>query len=167
MTKWKKVKKKMGLKKGQASKAFLDGKMEKYNFKNLSEEEKHEIAMKGVQARVEKMKARKAMKEQLELLLSLDVTKDREKERLAELGFYDNEMNNQLLLVTALFKKALTGDVAAFKQINDILNGVDAQVDSTSVQAPVINIISTSSKRVKNKDGSITIEDDEEWEEEE
>mgnify|MGYP003194130840 FL=1 len=58
----------MPLKKGQASKAFQEGKMEKYNFKNLPVERRKEIAANAAKKRKENAAKRKAMKEQMECL---------------------------------------------------------------------------------------------------
>ena len=41
----------MGLKKGQASKAYEEGKMDKYNFKKLSKDELSELSRKGAKKR--------------------------------------------------------------------------------------------------------------------
>lgn len=156
----------MGLKKGQASKAFLEGKMDEYNFKNLSEEQMHEISMKGVQARIEKSKARKAMKEQLEFLLSLNVKSKKAELILKDMGIdQEEDMNNQMLLMVSLFKKGLSGDVAAIKQITDMVNG-NAEENADDFKQPVINIVGVNAKQIKTKGKTKLIvkeEDDEEW----
>ena len=156
----------MGLRKGQASKAFLEGKMDEYNFKNLSEEQMHEISMKGVQARIEKSKARKAMKEQLEFLLSLDVKSKKAQLILKEMGIdQEEDMNNQMLLMVSLFKKGLSGDVAAIKQITDMVNG-NVEENADDFKQPVINIVGVNAKQIKTKGKTKLIvkeEDDEEW----
>lgn len=155
----------MGLRKGQPSKAYLEGKMDKYNFSNLSEEKKREIAMKGVEARKEKMKARKAMKEQLEVLLSLDVKSTKSRAALKDLGIEDEQMTNQMLLMVSLFKKGLAGDVSAIKQINDMVN---SEVDDPQqlVQAPIINIVGVNPSNISTS-GRVDVrgarDDDEEW----
>lgn len=156
----------MGLRKGQASKAFLEGKMDEYNFKNLSEEQMREISMKGVQARIEKSKARKAMKEQLEFLLSLDVKSKKAQLILKDMGIdQEEDMNNQMLLMVSLFKKGLSGDVAAIKQIADMVNG-NVEENADDFKQPVINIVGVNAKQIKTKGKTKLIvkeEDDEEW----
>ena len=157
----------MGLRKGQASEAYKQGKLQAKDLRSRTPEERREIALKGVKAREENRKKRKAMKEQLEILLSLDVKKKADKQKLIEIGIDPEDMNNQMLMLVSLFKKGvLMGDVPAIKQICDIINNNSGDAPQTSTQAPVINIISTSPNSVEVKgDAKVSVEDD--WDDDE
>ena len=151
----------MGLKKGQASEAFKQGKMDPYNILNKTPEERREFALKGCEARKKKAAERKAMKEQLQMLLEMDVTKANDRKRLKELGISDNQMNNQMLLMTSLFRRGLMGDVQAIKQINEMVESLGDQHQAQT--APVINIYSATSGGISVTQG--TTEDEDEWDE--
>lgn len=153
----------MPLKKGQAPESFKSGKLQKKDLRSRTPEERKKISQMGVEARIESNKRKKEMKEQLRALLELDVTKAADKKKLRELGINENDMCNQTLLMVALFKKGLQGDVSAIKQINDMMNDVGLVEQQT--QAPVINIISTKAK-VSKKGNDVNImeyDEDDDW----
>lgn len=156
----------MGLRKGQASEAYKQGKMEKYNFANLSEEEKKAISKKGLEARKKNAEKRKTMNELLQKLLNLDVKSKKNKDLLRSMGIEDNDMSNKMLLAVALFKKGLSGDVGA---IEKIINYSENITDDTIASSIVINVQSVSGKtRTIKTDGKgqVDITDDEDdWEE--
>lgn len=140
----------MGLRKGQPSEAYKQGKLQAKDLRSRTPEERKAISAMGVAKRKENAARRKAMKEQLELLLSLDVKKKADKEKLREMGIDPEDMNNQMLMLVSLFRKgAIMGDVPAIKQICDIINNNVGDVPQTQQQPPVINIISTSPNKVK------------------
>lgn len=161
----------MPLSKGQPSKAYLEGKLQKKDFRSRTPEEMKEIHRRAVESRVKKNKARKAMREQLQELLKMDVSDKQAREELFKLGLEDADVSNQMLLMVALFKRAMTGDVSAIKQIDDMTNGI---VPETATQPVVINIQTATkqetSTKVTGQKGSVLInevtEDDEEWPEE-
>lgn len=155
----------MGLRKGQPSEAFKQGKLQAKDLRSRTPEERKAISAMGVAKRKENAARRKAMKEQLELLLSLDVKKKADKEKLREMGIDPEDMNNQMLMLVSLFRKgAIMGDVPAIKQICDIINNNVGDVPQTQQQPPVINIISTSPSKVK-VEGKVQVnEDDDDWE---
>lgn len=154
----------MPLKKGQASEAWKQGKMAKYNLRNRTPEERHAIAVKGGQANKERLAKKKALKEQLQSLLELDIKDKKKTEELRKLGIDPEDMNNQMLMLVTLFKKgALLGDVPAIKQICDIINNNYGEIASTQFQPPTINIISTSPNSVKINGNIEADEDEEDW----
>ena len=61
------------------------------------------------------------MKEQLQLLMSLEPQTVKDKTVLKKLGIEENEYNNQMLVNIALMQRALKGDVAAFNAIRDTM----------------------------------------------
>ena len=158
----------MPLKKGQPSEAYKQGKLQAKDLRSRTPEERREIARKGALVRTEKVRARKAMKEQLDILLSLDVKSSKDRQKMKEMGIDPEDMNNQTLMLMSLFKKGvLMGDVQAIKQICEIV-GIESEDNSqNSFQPPVINIISTSPGSISiSGDVRVNEEDDDDWEDE-
>ena len=84
-------------------------------------EEKRAIGIKGGKASGEARREKKLIKDNIELLLSLPIKNAKTKEQLKQLGIDDNEMNNQMALVIAMYQKAIKGDVSAFNTLRDTL----------------------------------------------
>lgn len=80
-----------------------------------------ELGAKGGQKFAENQRRRKTLKENMNLLLSLDVSSARDFNRLVELGIPLEEIDNTMLLTAALFQRAKTGDVAAYREIRDLV----------------------------------------------
>lgn len=103
----------------------------------LSQEE----AKKGGLASAESRKKRKAIKEQMELLLSLPLKNEKAKKQLSELGIEESEMTNQMAMIIKMYQTALSGGksgVSAFNSIRDTIGeGITQQVQVT--QVPKIN----------------------------
>lgn len=162
----------MGLKKGQAPESFKQGKVQAKDFRTRTKEEMKEITAKAVQNRVKKNRARKEMREQLKELMKMDLTdKSAIKTLKEDFGLEDEDICNQMLLMVALFKKGLEGDVQAIKQIDDMVNGTDTKNENQPI---VINIQTANPAKEKNtkvvgnkSTVHINSEDDEEWPEEE
>ncbi len=76
---------------------------------------------KGGRASGKVRRQKKLMKEQMEYLLSLPVVDEEVKEELRNSGIDPDEIDNQMLLIVALYKKALTGDVQAFNTLRDTI----------------------------------------------
>ena len=80
-----------------------------------------EITTAGGKARQEQVRKRKAMKEQLELLLAMPVC-DEARHDLEALGIDEENCDNQMLMLVAMFRKVLSGDkgdVQAFIALRD------------------------------------------------
>ena len=87
-------------------------------------EKQLEITSAGGKARQEQLRKRKAMKEQLEMLLTLPVASPKAKKQIQALGISDDDMDNQMLMLIAMFQKACSGqkgDVQAFVAIRDLI----------------------------------------------
>lgn len=92
----------------------------------------------GGKASGEARKQKKLIKDNIELLLSLPIKNAKTKDQLKALGIDDNEMNNQMALVIAMYQKAIKGDVSAFNTLRDTLG--QKPVEKTEIaQAPIIN----------------------------
>lgn len=84
-------------------------------------EKEREIHSKGGKAGAVTKRRRKAMREQLELLLKLPVANDNIKEQIEKLGVDDKDINNQMAVTIALFKQALEGNTKAYEIIRDTI----------------------------------------------
>ena len=89
---------------------------------------------------------KKLLKEQLDLLLSLDIKNQKSKEMLEQLGISPEDCDNQMLLNVALFNKALKGNVFAYQTIRDTLGEgiIDTTADTTNTPEININIVDNS-----------------------
>ena len=83
--------------------------------------EQREIAKSGGKKSGQSRRKRKAIKEQLELLMSLPVQDEKIKAKVETLGIEDKNIDNQMLITVALFQKALKGDTKAIELIRDTL----------------------------------------------
>ena len=83
--------------------------------------ERRENAKKAGQASGEARRKKKLLKECMSELLDLPVTDKRNRKELEAMGIDAKELDNRFLLTAALFKKAIAGDVSAYKEIRDLL----------------------------------------------
>ena len=100
-------------------------------------EEHSEDSAKGGRKSGEVRRKRKAMKEQMELLLALPAKYEDEKEFMDFLGIDEENWDNQMALIIALYKKAMKGDVFAFQEIRKIVQ--DEQATSEEDRIQIIN----------------------------
>lgn len=70
------------------------------------------------------------MKDCMNLLLELPVTSTKDFNKLSRMGIPVEEIDNKMMLVVALFNRAVTlGDVAAVKEIRNIIGDDAASQD--------------------------------------
>ena len=80
----------------------------------------------------EAKRTNKLLKECMEKILSLEVQEPKKRKILTDLGIENEEVNNKVLLVAALFNKVVyTGDVAAFKEIRNLIGEDDTKTEDT------------------------------------
>lgn len=106
--------------------------------------EKHsQDSSKGGRKSGEVRRQRKAMKEQLNLLLSLpfnlkDSKGQEVKKMLAELGIEEDEIDNQMAMIISLWKTACTpgnrNQVTAFQEIRKVVQDENTATDDEKVQ---------------------------------
>lgn len=101
-----------------------------------TESEQREYAKKGGQKSGEVRRQRKAMKEQMEMLLLLPFKSKKQFNFMKELGIEEDEIDNQMALIVALYGKALKGDVQAFNTIREV-----TQDNKTASQEDRVQII--------------------------
>lgn len=91
------------------------------NLKRLSPSEARENGRKGGKASANARRQRKTLRENMNLLLNLEVSSVKDFDELSKMGIPLEDIDNSMLLTAALFQKAKTGDVAAYKEIRDLI----------------------------------------------
>lgn len=104
---------------------------------NQSREEAERNGKKGGQKSGEVRRQRKAMKEQMEMLLTLPFTQKKELKFIKDLGIKDENIDNQMALIVAMYGKALKGDVQAFNTIREITE--DNKTTNNNNRVEIIN----------------------------
>ena len=107
-----------------------------------TESEQREYARQGGIKSGEVRRQRKAMKEQMEMLLSLPFkVKDRNgnsiSKQLSELGIEEGEIDNQMAMIIALWKTAMKdgrNQVSAFQEIRKVVQDEQTVSDDDKVQ---------------------------------
>ena len=61
------------------------------------------------------------MREYMETILDLPISDKRKFNKLAKMGVKVEDMDNEMLMIAALWDKACTGDVSAAKEIRSII----------------------------------------------
>ncbi len=93
----------------------------KNNLKPIrSKNEAREKGKKGGIKSGEVRRKRKAMKEQMEMLLTLPFKQKKQLKFIKDLGVEDENIDNQMALIVAMYGKALKGDVQSFNIIKEI-----------------------------------------------
>ena len=98
---------------------------------DLTPEQRRENARKAGIASGKARKKRKAMKEQMEMLLTLPVKSSETKEVLKKLGIKSTEMNNQMALIVALYQTALKGGKNSVTAFNTIMEMTEEKEKAT------------------------------------
>lgn len=119
-----------------------------------TEKEQREYARKGGKKSGEVRRKRKAMKEQAELLLSLpfniiDKNGNELKRVLESLGIDEENIDNQMAMIVALWKTALgngRNQVTAVQELRDII-GEKAEKEATVQRVEIINDLPQEEKK--------------------
>lgn len=91
----------------------------------LTVEEQSRGGKKSVEARRKK----KLLKECMEKLLQLPVSDKKIYKKLENMGIPSEDIDNQYRITVALFLKAASGDVAAYREIRDVMGEKDDELD--------------------------------------
>lgn len=110
-----------------------------------SPEERRAIARKGIEARkanVEKRKQEKRERMQIQKVMSVilgsEVSNEKQKKLLNSLGFEGEHLTNEMLLMVALFKKGLSGDVNAIRDVTEMMEKLDMYQNSGGEQQQIV-----------------------------
>ena len=100
-----------------------------------TQRERKEISTKGANATNEQKRQRKAMREQMEMLLKLPPINAQAKQKIKELGIDEKEIDNQMLLMVTIFNKAMKGDIQAVNVVRE-LTGERIQQAEVQIKQP-------------------------------
>lgn len=119
------------------------------NLKPLSTDKAREIGRKGGKASVIARRKKKFLKEQLEVLMLLDLPENKLKDDMRRLGIEEVDLSVQNGILVSLVKQALNGSIRAFQVIRDQLD----QNPKEDVIEPLQNIyfINDISSKLKEK----------------
>lgn len=121
-------------------------------FNQLTQEEQRKIASEGGKASVKARRERKAIAEQMKMLLELPLKDKNTKSKIKKLGINADDLNNQMAMVISIYQKALKGDVNAFKEIRDTI-GEKPQENinlSGNVNNPYTNLSEEELRKLAN-----------------
>lgn len=91
------------------------------NLKPLTTSQAREIGSLGGKASVKAKRERKAMKEQMLMLLSLPLKDGKTKQSLEQMGIDASQINNQMAVVASTYMQALKGNMNAVNVIREII----------------------------------------------
>ena len=123
-------------------------------------EQHSEDSRRAGKASGEARRKKKAMKEAINMLLSLPLKDEKAKAYLEYLGFEEEDMDNQLGLVISMYKEAVAkGNVQAANWIRDTagdkpVEKVEANVESKNADISAIKDIANQMKDVDDIDVS-------------
>lgn len=89
------------------------------NLRDRTPEERVAIASAGGKASVEAKRKKKAMREAVEMLLSLPSKNKKALNQLKAMGIDPEDADNQMVMLTAMYAKACSGDVFAANFLRD------------------------------------------------
>ena len=99
-------------------------------FDERTESEQRKIASAGGKASGKARRRKKNLKQKMQLLLSLPAA-DNDQAELSAMGVDPEDMDNEMVLVKALFLAAAEGDTKAFDRIQDVLGKSVAREELT------------------------------------
>ncbi|MEL7570084.1 MAG: hypothetical protein AAGU14_05920 [Eubacteriaceae bacterium] len=101
-----------------------------YNIENLrarqlTSEQAAALGRKGGAASGAARRRKKELKESLSVLLQMDVNGEKAKDELRAMGFEDERLNNLSYLGYSVFKRALNGNMEAFREIRKLSDEIE------------------------------------------
>jgi len=97
------------------------------NEKNLipqnkrTKSEQRRIASEGGKASAEARRERRALRDTMNILLSSPITDTKQFNLAVKMGFDMDDLDKSVLVVIALYKRAIAGDVQAIKELRSII----------------------------------------------
>lgn len=86
-----------------------------------SQRERKEITTKGANASNKVQREKRLIKQQFEMLMSLEIEDNKLKEQLLCLGIPENEITMQMALCVSVMQQAIQGNLKAFEIIQNTL----------------------------------------------
>lgn len=91
-------------------------------FNKRTEEEQKELAKKGGQASGAARRRKKHLKECMQAILDMPVNDVKSQNKMRALGIDEADMDNRMRMMMTLYVQAISGDVAAIKQVRSIVD---------------------------------------------
>ena len=117
------------------------------------------MTSKGGKKSGEVRRKKKLLKERMKVLLELPVTDGSALDYALLLGLDNAEIDNETLLVIALFEKAKMGDVKAFQEIRNLI-GQDNSSEELKIKKKELDLKIKSIEGEKQTQEAVTIVDD-------
>ena len=105
-------------------------------------EEKREIAIQGGKASGQARARKKSLREKAQLLMSLSIQDEKDKEKLKQLGIDEENMDNDMMNLVHMLniiKKENFNSVGAFNSIKDLVEDKEEQVSTPKLQIEIVN----------------------------
>lgn len=100
-----------------------------------TESEQREYAKQGGKKSGEVRRKRKAMKDMMQLILSLELPDCKGKEELKEAGIDDEDLNIQTAILMQQVQRAMRGNLDSAKFVRDVSESIGKQVENEASQS--------------------------------
>ena len=107
-----------------------------------TKEEQRAIAIQGGIASGEARRQKKSLREKAQLLMSLSIQDEKDKEKLKQLGIDEENMDNDMMNLVHMLniiKKENFNSVGAFNSIKDLVEDKEEQVSTPKLQIEIVN----------------------------
>lgn len=121
-------------------------------FSARSESEARENGSKGGKASGASRRRKKVMKDRMKAMLELPATDVHAWNEASMMGVPIEDIDNETLLLVALFKKARAGDVAAFKEIRNLL-GEDIAAQELAIKKKELKLKEQAVQKATGTEG--------------
>ena len=115
-------------------------------------EELREMTSKAGKKSGEVRRRKKLFREYACSLLDSKIKNEKIRKQLKDIGVDDELLDNKMLLFVALFKKASSGDVAAFKEIRNLINEDEPIKGVLEVKDPFSGLTTEELKKLINNE---------------
>ena len=107
-----------------------------------TKEEQRAIAVQGGIASGQARARKKSLREKAQLLMSLSIQDEKDKEKLKQLGIDEENMDNDMMNLVHMLniiKKENFNSVGAFNSIKDLVEDKEEQVSTPKLQIEIVN----------------------------
>lgn len=123
--------------------------IEEVNSRRTREQHSKDSSKAG-KASVKAKRERKALREQLELLLKLPIENPKTKSKIKKMGISEEDIDNQMAMTLAIFQKAAKGNVKAYELIRDTLG--EKPVERVNVEnAQATKVLDSINKQLSKR----------------
>lgn len=112
------------------------------NLKVPTSEEARRYGAMGGKASGEARRQKKTLREKAQLLMSLSIQDEKDKEKLKQLGIDEENMDNDMMNLVHMLniiKKENFNSVGAFNSIKDLVEDKEEQVSTPKLQIEIVN----------------------------